>query len=139
MHTDEGKIDIAWRSLLSFPAACSIEAIALFLLCAIIYLYQFTSVRRWLLFLIFAGRMTLTNYIMQSVFALVFFFGVGFGFIGHFGAFTALCIGVLFFTFQLAYSYVWLQYFTTGPVEYLWQSMIEGKWKTIRKQTTIVA
>lgn len=138
LHTDEDKIGIMWQHILAVLAAYSIEAIAFFLLCSIICLYEYTVCRKWLSFFTFAGRMTLTNYIMQSVFAVVFFFGVGFGFISHFGACIAFGIGLVFFVVQLLYSYIWLRYFTTGPVEYLWRSMIEGKWQTIKKQTLII-
>ncbi len=136
-HSDESHIPVYGRSLLALPAIYSIEAIAFFLLCLIVYLYEFTRLKRMLFFITFAGRMTLTNYILQSVFAVVVFFGFGFGLISHYGSFVSLCFGLVFFAMQLIYSYVWLQYFTMGPVEFLWRSMIDGKWLKIRHPESI--
>ena len=131
-HSDEGSIPVFWRSLLSLPAAYSVEATALFLLCITVYSYEHTFLRKGFSLFRYAGRMTLTNYIAQSLFAVLFFYGFGLGFISHYGSFVSLGFALLFFAVQLCFSYIWLSRFAMGPVEFLWRSMIEGKWQTMQ-------
>ncbi|WP_040400001.1 DUF418 domain-containing protein [Cecembia lonarensis] len=73
-----------------------------------------------------AGRMTLTHYIMQSVFAWVIFYGVGLGLYGRIGPALAVPIGLLLATFQVLLSIWWLKRYRSGPLEWLWRWAIEG-------------
>lgn len=83
--------------------------------------------RKFLAFLAPAGRMTLTNYIMQSVFVWVIFYGSGFGFYMKIGPSISLVIALVLCAFQLAFSYYWLHYFKMGPLEWLWRYATKGK------------
>ncbi len=135
----ESDIPLAWRDVLSFFNCLSIECTAFFLLCFLIILYQVPFAKKALGIFAFAGRMTLTNYIMQSLFGVWFFYGVGLGFISRYGPTVAFTIGLGYFIIQLWYSRLWLQYFSTGPVEYLWRSLVEWKWQTIRLNRADIA
>ncbi|NIL99136.1 MAG: DUF418 domain-containing protein [Planctomycetales bacterium] len=78
--------------------------------------------------------MTLTNYIMQSVFGVLVFYGCGLGYWGYFGvAWSIPLIGVLF-TVQSLLSAWWLQYFQNGPLEWVWRCMTYGRWLPWRRQ-----
>lgn len=81
---------------------------------------------RILSFLAPAGRMTLTNYIMQSVFAWVIFFGSGLGWYFRFGALELLVLGFVIFAFQVWFSHWWLRRFSMGPLEWVWRWAIRG-------------
>lgn len=83
--------------------------------------------RKLLSFLAPAGRMTLTNYMMQSVFVWVIFYGSGFGFYMKIGPSITLLIAIVLCAFQLAASYYWLHYFKMGPLEWLWRYATSGK------------
>jgi uncharacterized membrane protein YeiB len=68
------------------------------------------------------GRMALTNYLLQSVIASMFFFGYGFG---HWGASRVdqmLFVAVVV-VLQIAFSHVWLARFRYGPMEWLWRAI----------------
>jgi uncharacterized protein len=69
------------------------------------------------------GKMGLTTYLMQSVFGLTLFYGVGFGQLGKLG--VASCVGaaILFFVAQIFMARWWMSYFNLGPVEWLWRSL----------------
>jgi uncharacterized protein len=87
------------------------------------------------IFKIFAipGRMALTNYLMQSVFGIIIFYGIGFGL----GAFTGLIyvelIAAVVFSVQILYSCLWLRYNQFGLLEWVWRMLTYGRWlKLIR-------
>ena len=67
-----------------------------------------------------AGRMALTNYLMQSLICTIWFYGYG---LGHWGLPRApqvlFVLGV--FAAQVAFSHWWLARFRFGPMEWLWR------------------
>jgi len=74
-----------------------------------------------------AGRMTLTHYIMQSLFAWILFYGVCLGLYGRIGPALAVPLGLLLATFQVLLSIWWLKRYRSGPLEWLWRWAIEGR------------
>lgn len=68
-----------------------------------------------------AGQMALTNYLLQSVAALVIFYGIGFGLFGRVPLVIALLGAIAFFVLQMVASRAWLARATFGPVEWLWR------------------
>lgn len=74
-----------------------------------------------------AGRMGLTNYLMQSFFAVLFFYGIGLGYGGTMGPSSYLFVIVLFYCFQLLYSNWWFMYFQYGPFEWIWRQLTYWK------------
>lgn len=74
-----------------------------------------------------AGRMGLTNYLLQSFFAVFFFYGIGLGFGGTMGPAYYLPVFFVFYCFQLFYSYWWMRYFNYGPFEWIWRQLTYWK------------
>lgn len=91
------------------------------------------SWNRFLSILAPAGRMTLTNYIMQSVFLWVVFFGSGFGLYLKIGPSISIFIALALCGLQLAWSYYWLTYFKMGPMEWVWRYANTGKRPEFKK------
>ncbi|TKK66996.1 DUF418 domain-containing protein [Ilyomonas limi] len=133
LHIPEFTLPVAYLDALDILYKVSQQAIALFNMCAIIYLYSNTTFRYRLQLLIPLGRMSLTNYIMHSVMAVFLFNGVGLGLIGKYRPSVAFSIGIIYFAVQAFYSTWWLKRFTMGPLEYVWRSLISGKWQTINR------
>ena len=79
-----------------------------------------------------AGRMALTNYLMQTVLQSLIFYGWGLALIGRFGLAFVFPFALAIFTFQLAYSRWWLSRFRFGPAEWLWRSLTYGKAQPMR-------
>lgn len=80
-----------------------------------------------------AGRMALTNYLMQTVLQSLIFYGWGLALIGRFGLAFVFPFAAAVFALQLAYSRWWLARFRFGPVEWLWRSLTYGKAQPMRR------
>jgi uncharacterized protein len=79
------------------------------------------------------GRMAVTNYLMQSVVAQLYFTGLGFGRIGKLTPLDTHLFPICLFVFQIVASRLWLQRFEFGPVEWLWRYFTYGKASRMRK------
>lgn len=79
------------------------------------------------------GRMALTNYLTQTIIALFFFTGLGFGWGTHVSAITIESLAVGVFILQVLWSHWWLKRFWFGPMEWLWRSLTYGKVMPMRK------
>lgn len=77
--------------------------------------------RRWLGALAPAGRMALTNYLLQSLLATWFFYGYGLAQWGM-GRTPQLLFVAVVFGLQLLLSHWWLVRFRLGPMEWLWRA-----------------
>jgi uncharacterized protein len=83
---------------------------------------------RWLRPLRDAGRMPLTNYLLQTALASFLFYGWGLGWWNAAGpaAETALAV-VLFVAVQLPLSSAWMKRFRYGPLEGIWRRFTYGR------------
>lgn len=79
------------------------------------------------------GRMALTNYLMQTIIAIIIYYGVGFGFGGNIGPSIFVPIGLAVYALQIFYSNLWFRYFNYGPFEWIWRMLTYGKRLKIRK------
>jgi len=81
----------------------------------------------WLRPLRDAGRMPLTNYLLQSALASFVFYGWGLGLWNSVGPAGEIALAVLLFVgVQLPFSHAWLKRFRHGPLEYLWRRFTYG-------------
>jgi uncharacterized protein len=69
-----------------------------------------------------AGRMALTNYLVQIAALDVLFSGYGAG-LGQVRPLVALPMALASYAIEAAFSVVWLNYFRFGPAEWLWRSL----------------
>lgn len=67
-----------------------------------------------------AGRMALTNYLLQSFVSTFIFYGYG---LGHWGLPRAwqLVYVMVFFGLQVLFSHWWLKHYRYGPFEWFWR------------------
>ena len=72
------------------------------------------------------GRMTLTNYLGQSVICMVAFYGCGFSLWGKFGAVWIVPFAFAIFFVQTVFSALWLRRYRQGPAEFLWRRATYG-------------
>lgn len=79
----------------------------------------------WQSLLIPYGRMSLTNYISQSVMGVTIYYSFGLSMYKYAGATGSLLIALLIFTVQLIFSRWWLARQKQGPLEFLWR---KGTW-----------
>ncbi len=71
------------------------------------------------------GRMSLTNYIMQSILGAFIYYGFSLGLYRYTGATYSLLIGIILFLLQLSLCKWWLKSHKQGPLEFLWH---KGTW-----------
>ena len=83
--------------------------------------------------LAYPGRMALSNYVGQSIFGIILFYGIGFGMGASFGLTATVTTAIGVFTAETVISAVWLRYFNYGPLEWLWRMWNYGKYLTFRK------
>lgn len=69
------------------------------------------------------GRMAFTNYIMQSLFGAVIFYGWGFGYFDQLSRSGLLLVVLMVWMFQIIFSLLWLTRYRMGPLEWLWRSL----------------
>lgn len=69
------------------------------------------------------GRMSLTNYILQSIIGVSLFYGFGLGLYRYTGATVCLLIALGIFTLQLLFSRWWLGRHRQGPLEWVWKKL----------------
>lgn len=74
-----------------------------------------------------AGRMALTNYLMQSVICCLIFYGYGFRQFGKVSLTTAMLIVLTIYVSQIIFSHIWLRFFRYGPMEWVWRRLTYGK------------
>ncbi len=67
------------------------------------------------------GRMSLTNYITQSIIGVIVFYNFGLGLYRLTGATLSLLIGVGIVVVLTLFSRMWLSTHRQGPLEYLWK------------------
>lgn len=79
------------------------------------------------------GRMALTNYLMQSVFGIIIFYGIGFQLGARTGLVYVELIAATVFCVQIIYSYLWLHFNRFGPLEWGWRMLTYGKWLRLVK------
>ncbi len=69
------------------------------------------------------GRMSLTNYLFQSILLSIIFYGWGFGLFGHTIVTNLVIIAICIYIIQVIYSVFWFQYYKQGPLEWLWRKI----------------
>lgn len=69
-----------------------------------------------------AGRMALTNYLMQSLVCTFIFSGYGLGYFEQLPRAWQVPFVLVFFTLQVLLSHAWLARFRFGPMEWLWRA-----------------
>ena len=85
--------------------------------------YAFKRVRKVLKHLCVFGRMSLTNYLLQSVVGCYIFYGYGLSFYRRVGITYAVLIGFGMVVCQYLFCRLWFRSHTRGPLESLWKKL----------------
>lgn len=86
-------------------------------------------------FTIVYGKMSLTNYIGQSILGVILYYHFGFNLWCHTGSLESLGIAIGIFVVQLMFSQWWLKSHKQGPLEYIWK---KGTWVNISPTSQII-
>lgn len=96
-------------------------AFMLLLVSAILFAYYRTRLQRRLAQIVPYGRMSLTNYITQSIFGSLLFYNWGLGLHDDLGITASFLTGILLFILQFSFCRWWMAHHSHGPIEYLWK------------------
>ncbi|WP_449622113.1 DUF418 domain-containing protein [Robertmurraya sp. Marseille-Q9965] len=88
---------------------------------------------RFLRILAPVGKMSMSNYLLQSVVSTILFYSYGFGLYDQISAFWGTVLVVFIYFFQIIWSSYWLKNHHYGPVEWLWRSITYLKWPVWKK------
>ena len=116
--------------------AFGVPALALGIAATVTWLWQ-SEWRKVLTILAPAGRMALTNYLMQTIICVTIFYGYGFGKFGTVGAAEATLLALGIFAFQIVLSTVWLRFFRYGPMEWIWRQLTYRKRLSLGREVMI--
>ena len=100
----------AWRNL----------AMVSFYVAGITLLYYTTSAQRGINHLSYIGKMSLTDYLLQSVVGGFVFYNWGLGMHTVCGHTYSFCLGIIFCICLYFFCRTWCRHFRRGPLEELW-------------------
>ena len=95
-------------------------AFTLVLVASFILLYQNMKFKKAVTNLHFYGKMSLTNYITQSILGAIIYFPFGLYLAPYCGYTISLFIGILVFFLQVKFCKWWLNRHKQGPLECIW-------------------
>lgn len=83
-------------------------------------LFYKTSAKNWLIKIAPYGKMSLTNYLTQSMFGAMLFYNWGFGLFRYCGHTVSFLLGICMVALQFFFCTWWLKNHKRGPFEELW-------------------
>ncbi|WP_166786809.1 DUF418 domain-containing protein [Jeotgalibacillus salarius] len=115
-----------WEPYLTTPIAEGLNTfggpfLMLFYVASIVLITRKSSIEKMLMPFASVGRMALTNYLMQSIIAVIIFNGYGFGLFGQVSKTQGVLIAIAIYTVQVVLSHVLLKRYKQGPMEYVWK------------------
>jgi uncharacterized protein len=128
------------RMDLRMSTAFGLHAVANVLMCLgyaawIVRGLQSPATHRALAWLAPAGRMALTNYLLQSVIATLVFSGYGLGYFEQLSRAWQPVFVIAVFAVQVLLSHAWLARYRHGPMERLWRAWTYGGQARTRVET----
>ncbi|WP_306291516.1 DUF418 domain-containing protein [Paraliobacillus ryukyuensis] len=111
-----------WLSM--FQDTIGGSASAIFYLTSITLLFQKSPFTRLLKPFTYVGKMSLSNYIFQSVSCFILFYGVGFGLYNTINPVGSLMIVLVIYLCQVVLSRWYMTYYRFGPIEWVWRRLM---------------
>jgi uncharacterized protein len=110
-----------------------IFATALFYSTTIILLFEKKRINKPIKAFSDLGRMTLTNYLMETIVYIIIFYNIGFGLLGEWSLSTIWIAAFLLYFLQIIFSRWWLSKNLYGPVEWIWRQLTYKQRFQLRK------
>lgn len=106
-------------------------AFTLVLIASFVLLYQREAFKKGVANLRFYGKMSLTNYVSQSIIGAIIYFPFGLYLAPYCGYALSLLIGLVLFFLQVWFCRWWLSHHKQGPLESIWHkwTWMYAKWK----------
>ena len=101
----------------------SIYPLGLAYIAAFALLFRRTSIAPLWTMLAFPGRMALTNYLSQSLFGILLFYGIGLALGANVSLLATELLALCVFLCQILASALWLHFCQFGPLEWIWRML----------------
>lgn len=111
-----------WLSMMQDTIGGSASAV--FYLTSITLLFQQRTGAKLLKPLTYVGRMSLSNYIFQSIICFILFYNIGFGLYNSIQPMGSIAIVLVVYATQLFLSKWYSKYFRFGPLEWVWRRLM---------------
>ena len=98
-------------------------AFTLVLVSSFVILYENEKFRNMVSSFRFYGRMSLTNYVSQSILGAIVYFPIGLHLAPYCGYTVSLLIGFGMLILQIRFCKWWLSKYRQGPLEYIWHKL----------------
>lgn len=141
---DEGRNRRIWAGLLAagalgtwlipFEAMRNLATATAIVSAVVLLWYAFPAVQRALAGMTAFGRMSLTNYLLQSLLGTAIFYNWGLGLYRHVDVIYGTLIGVGIILVQYLFCRLWLRRFSHGPVEWLWKRATWVAWPALDRK-----
>jgi len=82
----------------------------------------------------YVGRISFTSYLMQTLLGFLIFYPFFGGLFGTMGLLEISLLAILLYAFQVLFSFIWLKFFTFGPLEWIWRCLTYSKIFPILRQ-----
>lgn len=103
-------------------------------LCLFAYAYTKPGLTRTLTAFENVGKLSLSNYILQTIICTFIFYGYGLGLFGSMGVTVAMVTGIFIFTLQVVGSTIYLKYFRQGVLERIMRTFVYLRFNYRNKQ-----
>ena len=91
---------------------------------AFLLVFQRALMGEWRARFASVGKLSLTNYLLQSIVWTTIFYGYGFGLFGQLGVALGVVCAVIFYAVQVLLSNLYLKRFSIGPIEWLLRKFV---------------
>jgi uncharacterized protein len=85
-----------------------------------------------------SGRMTFSNYILESLLCTLIFYGHGFGLFAKVSRGQEALVVLAVWIVVVVFSRLWMQRFNFGPLEWLWRSLTYREREPLRRRTAAI-
>lgn len=98
-------------------------AFTLVLVSSFVLLYENEKFKNLVSSFRYYGKMSLTNYVSQSIIGAIIYFPIGLHLSPYCGYTVSLLIGIGVLILQISFCKWWLSKYRQGPLEYLWHKL----------------
>jgi uncharacterized protein len=124
---DSGRVGTLQHFLFNLMRHLQILALSAFYLLALVAIGTSPALQRFARPFQQLGRMSLSNYLLQSVAMVLLLHGPGLRLAGGIGATTTAAIAAAVYVAQVVFSTLWLRYRSIGPAEKLWRRLAQPR------------
>lgn len=124
---ESGRAGTVGHFLFNLMRHLQILTLSAFYLLALVAIGTSPALQRFVRPLQQLGRMSLTNYLLQSVAMVLLLYGPGLRLGGDIGVSTTAAIATAVYVAQIVFSTLWLKYRSIGPAEKVWRRLAQPR------------